>query len=217
MQCYADEGRTLLPTCALTVKEVRKSSFTLTDKTATSCSAKIFQSTNHFSNLVSTLTSSENQPLVFLRNTHLSCNQMSQPASRSFIPEICPTQKPRKEAQRTDIFLIKGKAQWANTLNKVYPEHWTKDPKIAMGSSSTICLNELYRLVKETSAPTFLSLVSQLPSFKLCIRLVSVLSQLWVNFWCPRTGHPYLFVLSLSTNQLLNPGTKNVKTGMVTY
>lgn len=173
MQCYADEDRTLLPTWALTEKEVRKSSFTLPDKTATSGSAKIFQTTNHFRNLVSTLTSSENQPLVFLRNTHLSCNRMSQTASRSFIPGIWPTQKPRKEAQRADIFLIKGKAQWANTLDKVYPEHWTKGPKIAMGFSSTVCLNELYRLVKETSAPTFLSLISQLPSFKLCIRLVS--------------------------------------------
>lgn len=108
MQCYADEGRTY---CALTVKEVRKSSFTLPDKTATSCSAKIFQTTNHFRNLASISTSSGNQPLVFLRNTHLSCNRMSQTASRSFIPGIWPTQKPRKEAPRTDIFLIKGKGQ----------------------------------------------------------------------------------------------------------
>lgn len=173
MQCYADEGRTFHPTRALTVKEVRKSSFTLPDKTATSCSAKIFQTTNHFRNLASTSTSSGNQPLVFPRNTHLSCNRTSQTASRSFIPGIWPTQKPRKEALRTDIFLIKGKAQWVNTLDTVYPEHWTKGPKIAMGSSSTVLLNELYRLVKDTSVPTFLSLISQLPSFKLCIRLVS--------------------------------------------
>lgn len=155
------------------MREVRKSSFTLPDRTATSCSAKIFQTTNHFRNWASALTSSGNQPFVFLRNTHLFCNQMSQTASRSFIPGIWPTQKPRKEAQRTDIFLIKGKTQWANTLDKVYPKHWTKGPKIATDSSSTIFLNELCRLVKETSAPTLLSLVSQLPSFKLCIRLVS--------------------------------------------
>lgn len=97
MQCYADEGRTFLPTHALTVKEVRKSSFTLPDKTAISRSAKIFQATNHFRNLASTLTSSGNQPLVFLRNTHFSCNQMSQTASRSFIPGNWPTQKPGKK------------------------------------------------------------------------------------------------------------------------
>lgn len=93
MQCYADEGRTFLQTHALTVKEVRKSSFALPDKTAASWSPKIFQTTNHFRSLVSTSPSSGNQPLVFLRNTHFSCNRMSQTASRSFIPGIWPTQK----------------------------------------------------------------------------------------------------------------------------
>lgn len=97
MQCYADEGKTFLPTHVLTVKEVRQSSFTLPDKIATSWTPKIFQTTNHFRRLLSTSNSSGNQPLVFLRNTHFSCNRMSQTASRSFIPGIWPTQKPGKK------------------------------------------------------------------------------------------------------------------------
>lgn len=200
------------------VKEVRKSSFALPDKTATACSAEIFQTTNHFRNLASTLTSSGNQPLVFLRNTHLSCNRMSQTASRSFIPGIWPTQKRRKEAQRTDIFLIKGKTEWANTLDKVYPEHWTKGPKIAMGSSSTVFHNELYRLVKEMSGPQFSVTNISFPHLSCASGLFQSqpLSQLWVNFWYPKKGHSYLFVLSLSANRLSNPRTKAVKTGMVT-
>lgn len=91
-------GKNLLQTHALTVKEVRKSSFTLPDKTANSYSAKVFQATNHFRNSACAFIHPGDQPPSFLRNTHLFCSHMSQPAFSSPLTGIWPTQEPSREA-----------------------------------------------------------------------------------------------------------------------
>jgi len=143
---------------------------------------------------------------------------MSQPASRRLLPGIWPAQKPSKEAlttsQRTVTRLINRKTQCIKTLNKIYTDHQRKGPKIVMGSSSTVFLYQPYRLVKETSALTFLSLLSQLLSLQLCVRLgsESALVVAMGEFLMPKDkDRASIFSTCPTANWSLNPWERAVK------
>lgn len=97
-ESYADAGRTFLQTHALTVKEVRRSSFTLPDKIANSHSAKVFQTTNHFRNFTCALTQLW-KPATRISHEHPPLLQPDESATTQDPPfRMCPIQKPSKEA-----------------------------------------------------------------------------------------------------------------------
>lgn len=127
-QSYADVGRTLLQMHALTMKEVRKSSSTLPDKTPNSYSAKVFQATNRFRNSVCALTqpwklapliSQEHPPL-------LQSNEspgLQQPPSRNLVHSET---QPHKALTRTRAEGCHHLGKRENTLGKYCLQylHW---------------------------------------------------------------------------------------------